>query len=592
MKSQLGEVQSLTGKVKYGLLVTLLAAWLSATIMASSSTPSSPWVYLAFSSVYLLLLITAIFQRQSLNYSFLYISIFLWLGFWFKFTIHVLLDYPFVESIGNFYGPDKPWYRATWIAPVSYSRGEVLEWNGVLWSATVGALGVLLAWYLHRYLFEKYTAGKHLNVTPPWYSAARVWLWGVLIFVIVSAAILNALLGVQKAGMIPRTILPWPLNAVIAWVVSIGGAIAVSTLMYWDLESGRKIRFPILMVLVEAFLSTLSLMSRAVYIFHVLPQLIGALKFRKQIVTSRLGEMGLAAVVIGLFVAAIMGVTSLREQEYESISAGASPLSTAKISIQSLNHQSSNPPVVPTGQNVTNVELSPRAIILDEAISEIKSMIKSGKPMQSQLEKLLDEQKLLALAQSQTPMAPTCQVTACLLDQFRATFGVIIRLAADRWIGIEGVMAVQTNSDNSVAMLTSALIEKREIGKLAAYQKLSNSLYADMDPTKNQFASLPGPIAFFLLGGSLWMVVAGMLALTTFALSFEAAISTLTGNPILCALIGLALGNCAAQFGLAPRQDIPFFLMIMSSAVLISFLQSGAFASAVARLHTKFTQLS
>ncbi|OYZ81236.1 MAG: hypothetical protein B7X65_08535 [Polaromonas sp. 39-63-25] len=161
-----------------------------------------------------------------------------------------------------------------------------------------------------------------------------------------------------------------------------------------------------------------------------------------------------------------------------------------------------------------------------------------------------------------------------MASSIKTVISNILQLAADRWIGIEGVMAVQSHGEKNIDSLSNAITEKREVGKITSYQKISNSLYAEMDKTKNQFASLPGAMGFFLVGGSLWFVVAGMFGLTLLLLLSERAIFAVTGNPFLCALVGLTMANTVAQLGAAPRQNLPYFFMILLGVLVISLLQS------------------
>lgn len=58
----------------------------------------------------------------------------------------------------------------------------------------------------------------------------------------------------------------------------------------------------------------------------------------------------------------------------------------------------------------------------------------------------------------------------------------------------------------------------------------------------------------------------------------------LTSNPLLCSLFGLTLANTVAQFGITPRQDIPFYSMILGFVLLVSIVQSDK----VCRVMRKF----
>jgi hypothetical protein len=84
--------------------------------------------------------------------------------------------------------------------------------------------------------------------------------------------------GVQQIGLTARTIFPWPLNAVIALLVSIGGAMGVVTLLWWDVSLKKSPWAGMFFILMEAFLSTTSLLSRGVFLFHSIPPLLALYK--------------------------------------------------------------------------------------------------------------------------------------------------------------------------------------------------------------------------------------------------------------------------------------------------------------------------
>jgi hypothetical protein len=166
-----------------------------------------------------------------------------------------------------------------------------------------------------------------------------------------------------------------------------------------------------------------------------------------------------------------------------------------------------------------------------------------------------------------------------LLDElgYQLTSGLISRIAAlavDRWIGMEGVMAISAYPGKSAELFTKALTERSGLGEAPLYQKVCQSIYQTLDQTKFQFASLPGAAAFFYYSGSLWLVFAGMLSLTLAALWSEHLVNYMTGNAILCALMGMNAANAIAQLGVVPRQLLIHLGMLFLGIMIIGLLQS------------------
>ena len=447
------------------------------------------------------MLLSGVYKQR--GYGYLFLVVFLWAGFWFKLTASLLLSggrpFAFEEPIGSF-------------------NSSSDSWDQVLWIAIAASIGVMSG----RFLFGTQPSGNaDRGKAPSWYPSIRIWLWTGVMLATVGIAIFNTFYGIHQIGIVPRTILPWPLNALIAWMLNIGFALSIAVLIWWDMAEERNVTLQICAMFVEAFFSTVSVISRSMFSFHVIPQML-ALGGRKGISHrySRKKILLFLATFLVLFLISIAAVSVLRDYQYTA----------------------SKSTTLPALKSVT-----------DSTVTTVKPNT--------------DE----ALAQS-----------AKEISSFRLT--LVRQLLVNRWIGIEGVMAVSSYAGKSNTLFWEMLTEKREAGKVSAYQGISNSGYQTTDE-KYQFASLPGATAFFLYSGSWVSVILGMATLTLLILMVEWGIFALTHNPLVCSLFGMTAANTVAQFGITPRQDIPFFLMIISTAIIVYFIQSKTFASVLARFN-------
>ncbi|MBT8558148.1 hypothetical protein G6712_04075 [Polynucleobacter paneuropaeus] len=483
-------------KIFFGLL------WLALFLSGLFSYAGSKSVFVLFSFVFLMMLLSGVNHHK--EYGFLFLVVFLWLGFWFKLTASLLLSawFPFVfeEPIGNF-------------------NFSVDAWDQVLWIAIWASIGVILGRFLYG-LFRLKTLGDAVGAKAPlWYPAVRIWLWAAVLLVTVGVAIFNIFYGIHQIGIVPRAILQWPLNALINWMLNLGSALAISVLIWWDTEEKKNITLPLFAILGEAFLSAVSIISRSTFLFHTIPQML-SLSSRKEISRrySRRQILLFISTFAVLFLMSIAAVSFMRDYQY----AGS------------------------------------KSTPLPAPYSATDSSVHTLKP--------------IPVEASTQPVKET--------SSFRLT--LIRQLLINRWIGIEGVMAVSSYPKKSGALFWEMLTEKREAGKVSAYQLISNSGYQSTDD-RYQFASLPGAIAFLYYSGSMEVVMLGMALLTLIMLMLERAIFALTKNPLVCSLFGITAANTVAQFGITPRQDIPFFLMIILTAIIIYFVQSKTFASVLAR---------
>ena len=450
-------------------------------------------LYVGFSLVFLALLLSGLYRQ--LSYGYLFLTIFLWLGFWFKLTANFLIfgHFPFGEPVGAF-------------------DSSPAAWDTALWVALVAASGLMFGRFVYG-LFKPVSTCTFDEVAtaPVWYAAYRIPLWIAVLGICFVIAAINSIYGIQQIGLSPKTILPWPMNALIAWFVSIGSAMAITTLLSWEFQLGKNPTLPMYMVLLEALLSTMSMLSRAAYLFHTIPQLIALSRNKRRVWHStKKARLQFLAAVFVMFAVSLVSVSKLRDYYYAT-------------------------PPTPVSGPVVN---------------------------------LLTEKDLHPTTAK--PVVPS--VRLILLHQ----------LFVNRWIGLEGVMAVSAYPHRSTQLLLEMAREQRFVGEPTRYQSISNSSYQDVN-NQFQFASLPGATAFLFYSGSYLVLMIGMAIFTLSLLTLERLIFALTDNPFLCALLGLTFANTIAQFGITPRQDIPFVSMIMGAVLGIAILQSKFLARILAR---------
>ena len=449
----------------------LLCGWFALFISGVSHYTGSWLTYTTFSVVFLAMLASGFYRQVS--YGYLFLVVMLWLGFWLKLTVHLLVRYPFGEPIGFF-------------------DGTPAAWDQVLLVSTIGSVGVTTARLLYGLAGQPSAMLSQNSVfkAPAWHSATRKWMWASLTSFCVGLAIANASLGILQVGLVPNTILLWPLNAVISWLVGYGLTLGIATLLWWDISLGHKVSLTIFVVLIEAFASSISMLSRGAYLFHTIPQFLGLYK-NSALVTgwTRMNTILVASVFVVLFAISNPLVNSIRAYKYSDV---------------------------------------------------ITSSVRS------------------------------------VLTKSAASF--LAKFAVDRWIGLEGVMAVSAYPKKGIDLFVVGLTQRAEIGKSTIYQEVCQSHYRFVDMQKFQFGSLPGAVGFLYFTGYLWAVVVGMIVLVLAVLSSEGLIFKLTGNPLLSALWGGATANVVAQFGTAPRSLLIYFFEMSCGITTIWFIQSKLFS--------------
>jgi hypothetical protein len=247
-------------------------------------------IFGAFSIFSFLLVLDAIFRPAGISYSFL--VLFLSLGFWVKIMLHLWLGYDYLEPIGNF-------------------DHSPASWNQALIVSTFGLCGVMLGKaFFQRYLKLPY----NLTAQPPapyWYPSVRPWLWVISFVAIIGIPCLNWIYGLAQIGITPATLLPWPINGLVAWLLGFGLIAWVLTLAGWDQAENRHWCIGYIATILEGSLSSASCLSRATYIFHTIPYLMVLYAGRARVKLYRNCILVLTAWII-FFLVSLVLVMGLR----------------------------------------------------------------------------------------------------------------------------------------------------------------------------------------------------------------------------------------------------------------------------------------
>lgn len=528
----------------------------------------SKTTYAVFTLIFMLTLASGFYGKFS--YSYFFLVTFIWLGFWLKLTVHSIFDYTYVEPTGIF-------------------DGSGSSWDEVLWVAIAAGIGVMAGRLAYARFVQSSSSEETSTIAAPtWYPELRNWAWVITLLVVIGITAANAVYGIQQIGMVPRTVLPWPSNAVIAWMTSIGSAMGVATLVWWDIVSKRKSSISIYAILIEACLATVSLLSRGIYIFHTIPQMLSLYRNRRILTgTSSKQVIVLGVVFVGLFVGTLAVINVLRGYLYPHLGLiiSTSVNQTRLTQVEVLNGK------IPEIERMMASNTSPEELRRFYKLHGLKADV----PLEVQRQQFIETRAKFAKALAEEEVRgkeianSTVGQLKVLMEElaYQLKGGAIERtsqLLVDRWVGLEGVMAVQSYGAKGSALLLEGIAEKREIGKVPLYQEICKSHYRLMDAKTWQFGSLPGASAFLYYSGSVWIVMLGMAVLSLVLLALERFIYVLTRNPILCALLGFNLANFVAQLGMTPRQDLPSYAMMFGGVLAIWLVQSGKIEAGFAKI--------
>ncbi len=155
----------------------------------------------------------------------------------------------------------------------------------------------------------------------------------------------------------------------------------------------------------------------------------------------------------------------------------------------------------------------------------------------------------------------------------------LIILIMDRWVGMEGVMAVSSYPQLGWDLWEEGWREKYSDRGTSLYdRKISKSSYSRQDMSNRHFISLPGVVGFLFYPGSYGLVFLGMLALGILGATIEAAVYKWGGgNVILCSLMALVVAYRFVHFGYVPGRSYLLFGTLALNILLI-YLVGRVFA--------------
>jgi hypothetical protein len=144
-------------------------------------------------------------------------------------------------------------------------------------------------------------------------------------------------------------------------------------------------------------------------------------------------------------------------------------------------------------------------------------------------------------------------------------------LFLDRWVGIEGVMAISSYPEQGWGLWEKAWKESYTENDTSFYDNnIITSPYIKTDKSEHHFISLPGIVAFCFYPGSFIFLFSSMFLVGMLGSAIEVATFKLGGkNIILCSLLAQVVAFRLASFGYVPAQSYLLFGSIFLNLIII-----------------------
>ncbi|WP_332700998.1 hypothetical protein [Devosia sp.] len=236
--------------------VSCAVAHMAVFLFSRHLVTGSSVYYFAFAASACFMLTTA-FRAQL--FSAICLGVFLWLGLWIKFVVHLYNPAVLVEPVGQF-------------------DGSIGQYDQVMLIGTAACLAVGLVFAAAIRLGLKTI---DLQTTLPSHASRfrlvhfAVWI-GVLL-VIAFVSVLNVHLGLVRSGLIAQNVLPLKGNAMFSQFLYTGYFFLIAYFLERDLKAGRTMLPGLLAAVIGGALVSISLLSRGMVVFHSMAVLLAVL---------------------------------------------------------------------------------------------------------------------------------------------------------------------------------------------------------------------------------------------------------------------------------------------------------------------------
>jgi hypothetical protein len=143
-------------------------------------------------------------------------------------------------------------------------------------------------------------------------------------------------------------------------------------------------------------------------------------------------------------------------------------------------------------------------------------------------------------------------------------------LVVDRWVGLEGVLAVSAYPQLGNKLLRQAIFEDPAAGNRSMYQEIAKSTYRES--AEFTFLTLPGVAAVLYYSGSILIVMLGMAFVTSLMICTEVCVSWWIGNHYLLSVVGLGMAGVITQLNF-PYLALVYFAELWVALLAVFLLQ-------------------
>ena len=249
-------------KILVSIKLLLLAIVFFILVKTCLIYKGNQFIYILFSIISLFLVFFS-FRKKSIFYE-NFFGVFIFLGFWLKFSVIESFDLGFTEGLSG---------KTILISSQNY--------DDALIASCIGMLGIIFFGFIRQKFFF-YPNKIELNINTEFYKKFRNIFIILLFFIIILVCFLNFYFLIYQRGLVGNSY-NFLISGFIKTSLLYFLSLCVAIILFFDLASYKKIFFLILsLVILEPFLSSVSMLSRGM-IFNSLAIVFALYKFSNKI---------------------------------------------------------------------------------------------------------------------------------------------------------------------------------------------------------------------------------------------------------------------------------------------------------------------
>ncbi len=475
----------------------------------------------------------------SYKYSMLFLdktlSVFLWLGFFYKLCVIIIFKHSFPEGGGAF----------------SYSGHD---FDNLLKYSSIGILSFLMASLLFNKIFNNKRLFYKIEINSLlfFYKKYRKYIFLVFFVLILFVGTTNIYLGFYQKGLLESYKINFFFGAFLKWMLLFGLTSISCLLLEYEIKVFKKLSIIVLFLFFfELAFTNLSLLSRSMIfggsavIFSIYFNYENKI-FKDSLKNSLVLNFIILFIIFALL---IFPINKIRNSSY------IDGLYVAEKSAKELLQ----------GGEISNIEIK-KMLEGDETSNiEIKKIIESD---------FSDEKKIKVISRK------IINTESQILD-LNENVERIIFVIKNRFVGLDGVAAVTSYPKKNFNLLKRALSEEFDPNLYGFYQRTFIIPFENNNETSYKRSSkrhygiiIPGILSFLSYPGSLFFLSISALVIHFFCSSIEHLSRKLSFDSVVfSSFIGFVLGYRLIHFGYLPKQSYLILSAIILTILLIFFVK-------------------